>query len=267
MCAFSQIESSILQAEVKDRRQQTEVNEEELQAMTALLQDDEDFEDFAPPKTPAPETERLNQVMTVFAKKKTPEPEPSSTKVSEVDELAKARRLQQKAQGEASWVRKEMEKNQREFIKERKKYKDEEFDLREKLKDEKKKTADIEKRFESRNFFLLEEQRELKEKVDKLEAVIKKEKKAEISPRGEDQEVTETEAEIERGPVTAPRSEKSSEPATASVKLVLERGNKTGLAVRKFCAIYCAAPAELKCSLLQASTETEVQAVLSWRDT
>ena len=115
-------------------------SEADLLAMTALLQDD-DFDELLEPRasTPPPETDRLNQSVAVFAGRTQAGP-PSPTVDKSREELARAHRLQHKAQGEASWLRKEKERREREHNKEMKRYQDLLLNLEQKLKEEKKKT-------------------------------------------------------------------------------------------------------------------------------
>ena len=266
LCAISQVEE-------EGNKQEEKVSEEDLQAMTLLLQDDDEFEDILklPPKPPGPEIERLNQKMAVFSKK-TPEPETPSAgptnsmtgRSSPSQDLAKARRLQHKAQGEASWLRKEMEKREREFNKERNKFKDEELEWKEKLKEAKKKTADMEKRAESRIYFHEEEKRELKERLEKLEKdtkkvkelknlsdarkVIAEDRKVKVEDNVSNIKLEGSDQSLDRSMVTAPVPVRS--------RLVLPAVNREQMSAQMFSRISKTASADLKVSLLLAATNT-----------
>ena len=267
LCAISQVEE-------EGNKQEEKVSEEDLQAMTLLLQDDDEFEDILklPPKPPGPEIERLNQKMAVFSKK-TPEPETPSAgptnsmtgRSSPSQDLAKARRLQHKAQGEASWLRKEMEKREREFNKERNKFKDEELEWKEKLKEAKKKTADMEKRAESRIYFHEEEKRELKERLEKLEKDTKKVK--ELKNLSDARKVIAEDRKVKVGDnvsnikkLEGPDQSLDHSVVTAPVpvrsRLVLPAVNREQMSAQMFSRISKTASADLKVSLLLAATNT-----------
>ena len=236
--------------------------ESDLLAMTALLLDD-DFEELLEPQPPAPlpGTDRLNRSLAVFARDKIPPCPPSPTVDQSKEDLARAQRLQHKAQGEASWLRKEREKREREHTKEMKRYQDLLLNLEQKLKEEKKKTEDIEKKGKSQIFFLNQEKEQMKARLEKLEEDFRAEKVKEDSSQATTQQAVKMKVEVKtvdtkEEKVTQP------EPQPEERRLVLKVEKKTEVVVRAFTQISAASP-ECKCSLLLQTNQADLRAALS----
>ena len=233
-------------------------SEADLLAMTALLQDD-DFDELLEPRasTPPPETDRLNQSVAVFAGRTQAGP-PSPTVDKTREELARAHRLQHKAQGEASWLRKEKERREREHNKEMKRYQDLLLNLEQKLKEEKKKTEDIEQKGKNQIFFLNQEKEQMKLRLEKLEEEskarsVKKEAKSSAVP-------APLPVKVEKSP--AKTADTKVEPRPDRRRLVLKMDKKTELVVKAFTET-SEASAECKCSLLLQTDQSDLQAALT----
>ena len=257
MIAISQLDEDDTKA------QDTGVDEETLKAMTMMLQD-EDFDGFfdPPPESDRPEVERLNQKIAIFKKPEaaplppSPVPEPPQDQA-----LALARRLQHKAQGEASWLRKEMEKREKEFDRERKRLRDQETDLKEQLNEEKAKVSAIEKKSETQSYFFTEEKREMKERLEKYEKdSVKGSQRKNLSDI-----VNSSATKTAPAPMVDEEKVLEAEPVMVSARrgrLELGSVNRSQLAARTFCTVHHESPAELKISLLGAGHETDIQDTL-----
>ena len=161
--------NSLCQAEANYAAPKPKPSQSDLLAMTLMLKED-DFEELLeanPPTSKSPGTDRLNRSTAVFARNKILPCPASPTVDKSKKHLARALRLQHKAQGEASWLRKEREKREREHNKEMKRYQDLLANLEQKLKEEKKKTDDIEKKGKAQIFFLNREKEQMKSRLEK----------------------------------------------------------------------------------------------------
>ena len=236
-------------------------SEEDLLAMTALLQDD-DFDQLLESKAPSPlpDSDRLNQSVAVFAGNTQVCPPSPSEKSKE--ELARAQRLQYKAQGEATWLRKERERREREHNKEMKRYQDLLLNMEQKLKEEQKKTEDIEQKGKGQIFFLNQEKEQMKLRLDKLEEESKARavKKEAISSTAPTQPAVKSEEKTEERPTKT--GDTKLEPRPDRRRLVLKLEKKTEVVVRAFTEISDASP-ECKCSLLLQTSQSDLQAALS----
>ena len=252
MIAISQFE------EEDTNTQETGVDEDTLNAMKLMIQDDDFDEGFLDPPPVRPEVERFGRNIVVFSKPDPPPLPPSPVPETQPDEaLALARRLQHKAQGEATWLRKELDKREKEFEKERKRLRDKEFGLKDQLNDEKAKVAAIEKKSETQNYFYMEEKREMKERLDKYER---------DSLRGGDRKnlsemvnssVTLAETpQLETKPVILPASK---------TRLELRPGNRAMTAARAFCSVHHEISDELKIALLGSTCQADIQVVVTKR--
>jgi len=158
------------QAVEDDRRQQEDekANDEVLAAMSALLEDDDDDFDFEPiNKAP----DRLNQTLVNFGPKNPVFKEPALPPTKEElhqEEIEKLKKQQIKAQGEASMLRGELNKQTKEFSLERVNLRRTETDLRDKLREQQKKIDEESSRAKTEKLFLLQEMQQLREQLTKM---------------------------------------------------------------------------------------------------
>ena len=240
--------------------QETGVDEETLNAMKLMIQDDDFDEGFLDPPPVRPEVERLGRNIVVFSKNK-PDPPPlppSPVQETQQEEaLALARRLQHKAQGEATWLRKELDKREKEFEKERKRLRDKEFGLKDQLNDEKAKVAAIEKKSETQNYFYMEEKREMKERLEKYERdSLRGGDRKNLSEMMNSSVVLAETPQPETKPVILPVSK---------ARLELRPGNRAMTAARAFCSVHHQISDELKIALLGSTCQADIQAVVTER--
>ena len=203
--------------------------------------------------------------MAVFARNKILPCPASPTVDKSKEDLARALRLQHKAQGEASWLRKEREKREREHNKEMKRYQDLLANLEQKLKEEKKKTDDIEKKGKGQIFFLNQEKEQMKSRLEKLEEECRARKEKLNSSTAPTQPAVKLEEKTESPAKTvSTKVEVSSqlEPQPEKRRLVLKVDKKTEVMVRAFTEISGASP-ECKCSLLLQTNPSDLQVALS----
>ena len=259
--------TSLTQAEATYAAPKAKPSESDLLAMTLLLQEDnfEELLEANPPTSTSPGTDRLNRSLAVFAKDKILPCPASPTVEKSKEDLARAQRLQHKAQGEASWLRKEREKREREHNKEMKRYQDLLANLEQKLKEEKKKTDDIEKKGKGQIFFLNQEKEQMKSRLEKLEEECRARKEKVNSSTAPTQPAVKLEEKTESPAKTvATKVDVSSqlEPQPDKRRLVLKVERKTEVIVRAFTEISGASP-ECKCSLLLQTNQSDLQAALS----
>ena len=142
--------------------------------MTAMFDDDEDFGDIEEPPAPP---QRLNQTLTVFSCPMTSKDtfkapsviEQKNKKDPKLEEIDKLRVSQLKAQGEASILRGELQKQTKDFNQERINLKKIESNLKDKMREDKKKFDDETAKSKTERIFLIQEMQQLKEKIQKLE--------------------------------------------------------------------------------------------------
>jgi len=147
-------------------------DEEELAAMSAMMEDD-DFDDFEPPK-PLVEKSVVSTALKLPKKPdvfKAPAPfkMPGSNSNS-VEEVEKYKKMQIRAQGEASMLRGELEKQSQLHNEERVRFRKLESNIREQNQEEKKKLQSETAKVKTERDFLMQEMQQLKGKITQLEA-------------------------------------------------------------------------------------------------
>lgn len=171
-----------------------ETNEEELLAMTAMLEDDDfGLDDVAGLEAAALEMEqeeRLNQTVTVFNCPPTQststqmfrQPPPPQLPLRGQAEISKAKeeqerlkKLHMKAQGEASFLRSELGKQSKEIEGERISKRKLEAELKSKLEAERKMKENEISAIKTEKLFLVQEMQQLKEKLKQMETEVKRE--------------------------------------------------------------------------------------------
>ena len=144
----------------------SQVDQEDLLAMTALMGDDDfDLEDM---EEDGSEAERLNQTVTVFAAPETfkaPPPKLVEPKVQGKKEEEKLKRLNMKYQGETAFLRGQMKKKEEEVEAERVARRRVEGELQERLERERKAREAEVAAVRTEKEFILQEMQQLKEKV------------------------------------------------------------------------------------------------------
>jgi len=175
-------------------------SEEELLAMTAMLEDDDfGLEDVACLEAAAEEMEqeeeRLNQTITVFncpptqatspnVFRQPPPPTKGLVEVSKAkDEQERLKKLHLQAQGEASFLRAELGKQSKEIESERISKRKMEAEMKSKLESEKKIKENEISVVKTEKMFLVQEMQQLKEKLKQMETDMKKEGTSGGTPR------------------------------------------------------------------------------------
>ena len=157
--------------------------------MTAMFDDDDDFEveDVLEEKSTKLTTpqQRLNQTQAVFACSKrndemfVPPPPVGQKKAgNSPEDVERFKKLHLKAQGEASILRGELDKQNKKFNEERINLRQIESNLKDKMKEEKNKYEVEFSKAKTEKVFLLQEMQGLKDQIVKLEAERAKESQA-----------------------------------------------------------------------------------------
>jgi len=150
-----------------------QANMEDLAAMTALLEDDDDWGEFDEEMVLPPEKARLNENTKVvfsnpitFNKHAAPV---AAAKPTLEEEMERIKRLHNTAQGEASMLRSKLNQQEGAVAMERMKHKQREHELQAKMKEEQKKFETETSKLNTQKMFLVQEMQEMKDRLRKLE--------------------------------------------------------------------------------------------------
>ena len=148
-------------------------DEEELAAMSAMMEDDDFDFDNEPPK-PSVEMAKEKTALKLPSRPdvfKAPAPvQKQVNSVNTVEEVEKYRKMHVKAQGEASLLRGELEKQSQLMNEERMKFRQVQSNLKEENQEEKKRLQVETAKVKTERDFLLQEMEQLKQKITKLES-------------------------------------------------------------------------------------------------
>ena len=148
-------------------------DEEELLAMTKMMEEDDfDFDDPPPPKSVKPKNDGLLKLPKRPDVFKAPEApiQKSGSSSNNVEEVENYKKMHIKAQGEASILRAELEKQNQLMNEERIKHRKIQSNIDAQNRDEKKKLQNEAAKIKTEKDFLMQEMEQMKVKITKLES-------------------------------------------------------------------------------------------------